>query len=568
MLRFAFAASIFLAFLTGCSNNPATQRTVISHERPDAHSDIQKVAILVPGSGTYTREISTTSAPAQNFFDQGLRFAWGFYFPESIASYQQASLYDPDHPMPYWGLAHAMGPNPNSRYAQMPDDPKGEGLKAIRNALSRISKASPLEAEMIKALYVLYDKESIPDNKQRDRAYLKVMRELNKKYPDDSDIAALYAASYMSIRRWDYWDAEGNPKAETIPVAEALEHVMENDMSNPGVLHLHIHLIEASMEPERALASANTLEQTVPIAGHVVHMPAHIYVRVGEFQRAIDNNVRSQEVDKKFKAIWGDLPLPNLGTYPLSHRMHAGHAIDFIRYAATVQGNYGVAIEAALASKEMSLSHNNVNRYQKSIAAPWLIHKIFGQWDNIIDHKPSHSGMPYLDGMWAYANGSALLSTGDMDGAAKALARLQEIAWAPNADEYRAGPTPVSSILKLAALGLNGEMLEAEGDLHGAIRSFREAVALEDLNNYTEPPDWAQPIRHYLGAALMKNGQFLEAEAVYRRDLKWNHKNGWSLYGLQASLKAQGRDAEAKVIQAQFETAWQYADITLKESHL
>ncbi|MFT7219238.1 MAG: tetratricopeptide (TPR) repeat protein [Candidatus Azotimanducaceae bacterium] len=568
MSRFAFVALISLAFLMGCSNNPVEPRNIIYKEKSDEQSDIQEVARLVPGSGTYARKISTQSISAQKFFNQGLRFAWGFYFPESIASYQQASLYDPAHPMPYWGLAHAMGPNPNSRYAQMPDDPKGEGLKAIRNALSRIDNATPLESEMIKALYVLYDKESIPNNKKRDSAYLKVMRKLNKTYPDDSDIAALYAASYMSIRRWDYWDAEGNPKDETIPVAEALEHVMENDMTNPGVLHLHIHLIEASMEPERALLSANTLEQTAPIAGHVVHMPAHIYVRVGEFQRAIDNNVRSQEVDEKFKEIWGDLPLPNLGTYPLSHRMHAGHAIDFIRYAATVQGNYGVAIEAALASKEKSLSYNNVHRYQKSIAAPWLVHKIFGQWDNIIDHTPSHSGMPYLDGIWAYASGSALLSTGDMDGAARALARLQEIAWAPDADEYRAGPTPVSCILKLAALGLNGEMLEAEGDLPGAIQSFREAVALEDLNNYTEPPDWAQPIRHYLGAALMKNGQFMEAEKVYRRDLKWNHKNGWSLHGLQASLKAQGRGAEAQVVQTQFETAWQHADIVLTESHL
>ena len=304
-------------------------------------------AILVPGSGTYSREISTQNAQAQAFFDQGLRLAWGFYFPESIASYQEAARLDPTHPMPYWGMAHAMGPNPNSRYARMPDDPKGEGLKAIKNALARIDRANVIEAKLIRALHILYDQESIADAAQRDQAYLSAMRDLNKEYPDDSDIAALYAASYMSIGRWDYWDSEGTPKAETLPVAQALERIMAKDMSHPGVLHLHIHLIEASLQPERALASADALEATVPIAGHVVHMPAHIYVRVGQYGKAIDNNVRSQAVDKEFAKIWGDNPLPNLGTYPLSHKMHAGHALDFIRYAATVQGNYKTASEAA-----------------------------------------------------------------------------------------------------------------------------------------------------------------------------------------------------------------------------
>lgn len=526
------------------------------------------LAVLVPGAGTYSRPISTDSPMAQKFFDQGLRLAWGFYFPESIASYQQAAVYDPDHPMPFWGMAHAMGPNPNSRYAQMPDDPKSAGLNAITAALARIDNATEKEAEIINAMWVFYNKEAIPDAKERDRAYLAAMRELNARYPTDSDIAALYAASYMNIGKWDYWDAEGNPKDETMPVAEALEAILENDLTNPGVMHLHIHLLEASMEPQRALISADNLEASVPIAGHVVHMPAHIYVRTGDFQKAIDNNVRSQEVDKRFAEIWGDLPMPNNGTYPLSHKIHAGHAIDFIRYAATVQGNFGTAIEAALAAKAKVLTYNNVHRYQKSIAAPWLIYKIFGQWDELLGKTPSHSGMPYLDGIWAYAQGSAMLATGDMAGARSQLEKLQGIATAPNADEYRAGPTPVSSIIKLAAFGLAGEISQAEGDLDSAIASFEKAVALEDLNNYTEPPDWAQPMRNYLGAALMEAGRFAEAEAVYRRDLKWNHKNGWSMYGLHKALKAQDKSTEAQEAEKQFETAWRYADIELTRSRL
>ena len=526
-----------------------------------------RLAVLVPGSGDYSRPISTKSAQAQMFFDQGLRLAWGFYFPEAIASYQQASAYDPDHPMPYWGMAHAMGPNPNSRYMQMPDDPKGEGLKAIKHALARIDNASEVEAEIINAMWVFYNAPAIPDRLERDRAYLAEMRALNAKHPDDADIAALYAAAYMNIGRWDYWDPEGNPRDETLPVAEALERILAKDLTNPGVMHLHIHLLEASMEPQRALISADNLERSVPIAGHVVHMPAHIYVRVGDFQKAIDNNVRSQAVDQQFAAIWGDTQMPDIGTYPLSHRIHAGHAIDFIRYAATVQGNYETAIEAGEQAKAIAVARGNVNRSQKSIAAPWLIHKIFGKWDQLLGSTPSHSGMPYLDGIWAYALGSAYLNTGDVASAEAQLARLREIMSAPGADDYRAGPTPVSSILKLANLGLSGEVKRARGDLEGAIKDFETAVALEDLNNYTEPPDWAQPIRHYLGATLLEAGRPEEAEAVYRRDLRWNHNNGWSLFGLQQALAAQDRTAEAEQVKNEFIKAWGYADVTLTGSH-
>ena len=526
-------------------------------------------AILVPGSGTYSREISTQNSQTQAFFDQGLRLAWGFYFPESIASYQEAARLDPTHPMPYWGMAHAMGPNPNSRYARMPDDPKGEGLKAIKNALARIDRATVIEAKLIRALHILYDQESIADAAQRDQAYLSAMRDLNKEYPDDSDIAALYAASYMSIGRWDYWDSEGNPKAETLPVAQALERIMAKDMSNPGVLHLHIHLIEASLQPERALASADALEATVPIAGHVVHMPAHIYVRVGEYGKAIDNNVRSQAVDKEFAKIWGDNPLPNLGTYPLSHKMHAGHALDFIRYAATVQGNYKTASEAAWSmANRIKGNAVMVRGGQKRVSAPWLVLKIFGKWDELLALNPAHQGTPYLDGIWSYAIGSAYLAKNDMRAAKVELEKLKAIADAPNADEYRVGATPASAVLKLAAFGLEGEVLMAQGDLDGAIRAFTAGVEIEDQNNYTEPPDWAQPMRHYLGAALLKANQPEAAEAVYRRDLRWNQNNGWALFGLHQALIAQGKSREAEAVHAEWQAAWAMADVSLSASHL
>ena len=524
---------------------------------------------LVPGSGIYSRPISATSPESQAYFDQGLRFAWGFFFPESIASYQEASRLSPSHPMPYWGMAHAMGPNPNSRYGRMPDDPLGEGLKAITKARALVENASALEAELINALWILYDEESIQDDHQRDVAYLAAARALNGKYPGDADIAALYAAAYMCIGRWDYWDADGNPKSETAEVARALDAALAITPGHPGANHLYIHLLEASLEPEKALAAADRLESTMPIAGHVVHMPAHIYVRVGQYAKAIANNVRSQAADKKLAKIWGDAPLPNLGTYPLSHKMHAPHAIDFIRYAATVQGNYEIAISAAnQAAAHINQENVDMRGGQKRISAPWMVNKIFGKWQLLLDHDPQYLGRPYLDGMWSYAKGSALAATGDLEGARMESRKLSTLANSPNADEFRVGATPASAVLKLSSLLLAAEISQASGDLPGAIASFSAAVEIEDQNNYTEPPDWSQPVRHYLGAALLEHGLAARAEEVYRRDLRWNQNNGWSLFGLHQSLIAQGETEEAAQVFEAYERAWKNADTEITRSRI
>ena len=542
----------------------------LSAENKDADLIEPEVhAILIPGSGTYSKKISTPNKEAQQFFDQGLRLAWGFYFPESIASYLEAARHDPDHPMPYWGMAHAMGPNPNSRYSGMPDDPKGEGFKAIKKAMDRIENASDMEAKLIHALHTLYDKDAYPDAKQRDQAYLAAMRKLNRDYPNDPDIAALYASSYMSIQRWNYWGDQGEPISETLAVAEALEHIMSKDLSHPGVLHLHIHLIEASAEPERALVAADNLEKTIPIVGHVVHMPSHIYVRVGQYQKALEQNIRSQKVDKEFAEIWGDLPLPNLGTYPLSHKIHSGHALDFVRYAASVQGNYDLASKSAW-NMANSIKDNQIMimQGQKRVAAPWQVLKTFAKWDEILELKPKHTGTPYLDGIWSYVKGSAYLAKGNKEQALQELTKLKQIINLPDVDKYRAGATPVSRVLKAAAYGLEGEIFLAGGKYSEAIEAFTLAVALEDQNNYTEPPDWPHPMRLYLGSALIAAKKFKEAEKVYRRDLDWNKNNGWSLFGLQQSLQLQGKTDEAEIIYKEFLSAWQRADIELSDSFI
>jgi tetratricopeptide (TPR) repeat protein len=559
--------SLFVALVTAIGLLQSCTSATTTSAVPAAAGEAR--APLVPGAGTYSRPISTDSELTQKFFDQGLRFAWGFYFPESIASHQEAARHDPDHPMPYWGMAHAMGPNPNSRYGRMPDDPHGEGLKAIRMALERIDRANDVERELIDALYVLYDKDSIADDTERDQAYLDRMRSLNEKYPEDPDIAALFAASYMSIGRWDYWDGEGRAKPGTMRVALALERALKVTPDHPGALHLHIHLLEASLAPERALSSADALEATMPVAGHVVHMPAHIYVRVGQYDKAIASNVRSQRVDKEFVELWGDHPFPNIGTYPLSHRIHIPHAIDFIRYAATIQGNYTVAIEAAQASADsVTGDARDIRNGQKRSAGPWLVNKIFGKWDQLIGHEPHQSGTPYLDGIWAYSLGSAYAATGDMDRAQVELAKLEAIANAPDVDEYRVGASPVSAVLQLASLGLAGEILQAQGDYDAAIAAFTAGVAIEDENNYTEPPDWAQPMRHYLGAVLLEADRAAEAEDVYRRDLRWNQNNGWSLFGLYQALDMQGKEQEAQEVYAEYEASWKNSDVMLARSRL
>ena len=545
----------------------ALMMVFLSHQSSAMGADADTAsphAVLVPKSGTYSRAISTDVALTQTYFDQGLRLAWGFYFPESIASYQEALRLDPTHPMPYWGIAHAAGPNPNSRYAQMPDDPRGAGLAAIEAALDRIDRATPMEAALINALYVFYDAKSIPDPRERDRAYLAKMRELNKKHPDDPDVAALYAGSFMSIRRWDYWDKSGEAKGETLAVAEALEHVITTGDPHPGVYHLHIHLIEASLEPERAMVSADALEATLPIGGHVVHMPAHIFVRVGDYQRAIDNNLRSLAVDKEFAQHWGDLPLPNIGTYPLSHKIHAGHALDFVRYAATMQGSSELAIKSAKQMAEAISQHGTpMGRMQKRVAAPWVTLKIFGQWDELLTIESLSNSTPYLDGILSYVKGSAHIAKGSLDCAQQELSNIQRIAQSPDVSVNRAGATATAELLALAAHALDGEIKLAEGDLAGAIAAFEKGVALEDTNNYTEPPDWPQSMRLYLGNALLVAGRFEEAEAVFRKDLRWHQNNGWSLFGLMKALEAQDKKNEAKVIQKQWSSVWSHADVQM-----
>ena len=526
------------------------------------------LAILVPGGGSYSRPTSIDNAEAQAFFDQGLRMAWSFYFPESIASYQEAARLAPDSPMPHWGLAHAAGPNPNSRYANLPDDPQGAGLAAIRRALELSNNGTAKEQGMINALFILYNKDAIPDDRERDAAYLNAMGELHQQYPDDPDIATVFAEAYMNTTRWDYWGADGSAKAGTAVAQAALESAMASEHDHPGANHLYIHLMEASSQPELAMPAAQKLESIVPISGHMVHMPGHIYLRVGEYEKAVSTNERSQIVDQQFAELWGDTNFPTIGTYSLSHRSHSAHALDFVRYANMLQGNYAQAAEAA--ARNAANASAASGRGQKNIAHEWVIDKVFAQWDKIhADHTANleKATTPYLRGMLSYVMGSAHVAKGHTDAAQQELDNIRTQIQADDVDQG-VGPTPASHVLTLAMHALMGEMEEAQGNIDAAIAHYEQAVQYHDNLNYTEPPDWSQSVRLYLGAALLEAGRPEEAEAVYRQDLEWNQQNGWANFGLYQALSAQGKSAEAAIVYRQFQDQWRNADVELTRSHL
>jgi tetratricopeptide (TPR) repeat protein len=469
--------------------------------------------------------------------------------------------------MIYWGLTLALGPNPNSRAGRVDDDPQGEAARAIRQARTLIDNANEQERGLIDALFVRFDADSYPDREVRDAAYLDAARALFERYPRDPDAGVLVADAYMVTTPWRYWGDDGEPMPGTSEAAAALERVMAMRPDHPGANHLYIHLFESSRMPEQALPAADRLAGLMPGVGHVVHMPGHIYVRVGQHSESIDHNQRSAAADAQFLEAWGDHAFPQIGTYFLSAQNHRRHAYDFIRYSAAMQGKYAAAVEAATNAREHEPEARvRLGPAQKTIATRWLVHKLFGRWNALLAEDRVMQGELYLDGLWYYTQGSARAGIGDLEAADRFLEQLRAVAAEPGAETIRRNANSVTVLMTLAGFGLEGEIKEARGDLDGAIAAFESAVAIEDSLNYQEPPDWPQPMRQYLGAALLAAGRPAGAEAVYRADLAWNQQNPWSLFGLTQSLEAQGREAEAQRVRADFEAAWRGADTALERS--
>lgn len=534
-----------------------------SEQSGGAKSDDAR-AVLVDGLGSYSRTISTESEAAQRFFDQGLRLVMGYYFPEAIASFQEALRHDAGHPMILWGMALAAGPNPNSRAAGFPDDPEGTARDAMQRALANLDRATEKERDFLRALAVRFDKDTHPERAARDQAYAKAARALFEQYPDDPEAGALLADALMTMSPWDYWADDGSPAPATREAANALEQVLEGHRDHPWSNHLYIHLHEASPMPQRAEPHADRLEALQPGIGHIAHMPSHIYVPLGRYTDAIAHNERSLAADEQFVEAWGDHPFPQIGTYPLSATNHAWHAMDFIRFAATLQGNSSRALEAA----PKALSHLAEERRrsgfgQRLEANIWVTQTVFGRWEAILEEAEPPAGYPYLRGMWHYARGRALAATGKLEQAGAELDAVETNASDPVLADKPIGFNQGTELLELAAHILRGEIAGARGDFEAAVSHLRRADAIERGLTYVEPPDWPFPARHRLAAALLAAGQPTEAEAVYRRDLKAFQNNGWALWGLWQCLRAQGREEEAAEAHRRFRQAWQRADVEL-----
>ena len=527
--------------------------------------DDGKLAVLIDGLGTYNRPISTKSEMAQKFFDQGLRLVYGYYSPEATASFREALRNDPDNPMIYWGLALALGPIPNSRFLSFPDDPKAEGRKAIAEARARAAKATPVEQALIETLSVRYDSDNYIDRDIRDAQYIAAARKTHDRFPRDLEAAYLYVDALMTHAAWSYWRRDGQPLPGTREAVRTLHQMLALNRNHPGAVHLSIHLFESSAEPERALPEATRLESLMPKAGHMVHMPSHIYVRTGDYEKAIASNQRSLAVDRSFQQQWGDRPTPNLGTYGLSSRTHARHAWDFIRYAAMHAGNYARAMEAAKAAAA-GTSHQGMGAGERAASMPWLINKVFGKWDLVLaEPEPAHASA-YLRGLWHYARGSAFIAQGNFAKADEELKQLKAASIDPSVKEMLAAANPAPTVLELSTRGLEGELRSAQGQHAEAVKAFEAAVKLQESLKYIEPPDWGQSMRLYLGAALLKAGRAREAAVVYREDLREFRNNGWALFGLAQSLRAQRKSGEAKKVERQFQSVWKIADVTLKAS--
>ncbi len=532
----------------------------------NAQEDFGKLAPLLDGLGDYSYPVSDCSGPAQRFFDQGLRLFYGFYFPESLASFREAARLDPDCPMAYWGEALAIAPNPNSRYFGYPDDPRGAGAEAISRAIRQMGRASDRDRGLIEALKVLYDSSAEPESARRDRAYVESLRALHVRYPKDPEVETLHAAALMMISAWEYWTPDGRPRPGTTEAMAALNNVLKIHPQHPGANHLFIHLLENSQHPELALPHAERLADAMPGAGHIVHMPSHIYIRMGLYTEAVESNRRSLAADKTFLAAWGDRGLPmGVASLSLSATNHGVHAEDFLHMAAVLQGNYETAMEsarrvAARSEPKVATSGTAQRRYVR----PMLTDRRFGKWDRILRVPAPDHAYPFLRGVWHYVRGSAYAATGKLAEADRELAELRTVANAEEMKQLMTRVNSASTLLTLAQHVLTAEIAVKQGDVDQALAHLESAVRIEDGLRFMEPPDWGHPARHTLGEVLLAAGRAKEAESVYWEDLRRNPENGWSLFGIWQSLLQQGKEARAAEIEKRFQKAWAHADVTLE----
>ncbi|MBI3645189.1 MAG: hypothetical protein HY233_04415 [Acidobacteriales bacterium] len=511
---------------------------------------------LVTGLGDLHHPVSTSNAQAQQFFDQGLRFIYAFNHDEAARSFQKAAELDPKLAMAYWGIAEAVGPNYNDPASE---DRFKQAHEAIQKAVDLGSGAAPSERAYIAAMAKRFPADPKSDLRKAAEDYRDAMCEVVKTYPDDLDAATLFAEAGMNLHPWGLWNHDGTPREGTEEIVAALESVLKRDPNHLGAVHYYIHSVEASNSPERALAGANRLAALAPAAGHIVHMPAHVYIRTGDFDAAVKTNLAAATADEAYIKASGAQ-----GIYPA---MYYSHNLHFIAIAASMQGNFTQAKKAAdqLAAHVQPLV-KDMPMLQGFLTIPTAILLRFERWNDVLKTPQPDASLPVAATFWHYAQGMALAGTGKPDEAEKER-RLVEAAWnATPADAIFAPPfnNKTKDILRIAHDVLTAKIALARHDRQTATTSLRDAVAVQDSLNYGEPPDWYFPVREALGGVVLMSGDAKGAEQVFRDDLARNPRNPRSLFGLDQALKAQDRSYDAGFIEKQFRESWKGGEGKLK----
>ena len=518
----------------------------------------EPLAPLLSGLGTHEWAVTTGGPRARQFFNQGVRLLYAFNHAEALRSFREAARLDATLAMAYWGQAMAVAPNLN---APMTAEKGRQAYEAIQTAMRVAAAASERERALVGALALRFAADGGGDRTALDRAYASAMARVAAAYPADPDVQTFHADAVMNTMPWDYWQKDGSAKPETRRVLQTLEGVIAAHPKHPGAHHYYIHAIEASNDPDRALSSADVLGSLMPGAGHIVHMPAHIYLRVGRYADAAEANVRAIAADEDYLA-----QCQAQGLYPLTYYPHNLH---FLWAAATLEGRKAAAVGAARQVAE-KVPHHHAGALAWTAdfpVTPWLAFVRFGMWTEMLTAPPPPASEAYATGVWHYGRGLALVARGQMDRVETEIGALESV-MAQEAFRTTLKDSPLLVNLQIAARIVKGELAARRGAADEAVRVLEEAVALEDAIPYNEPPVWHHPVRQILGGVLLDAGRARDAEAVYRADLVRVRENGWSLFGLMRSLEAQQRGAEAAAVRERFARAWARADITLTSSRV
>jgi tetratricopeptide (TPR) repeat protein len=512
------------------------------------HQASVKPAELLEGLGDHRHPIATKSQEAQTFFNQGLALIYGFNHDEAARLFARAAELDPQSPMPHWGIALALGPNYNM--PPMPDREEKAWI-AIEKAVALSKSATANERAYVEALVKRYSKDPAADRKQLGVIYKDAMKQVTTEYPDDLDAATLYAEALMNLRPWQLWSAEGEPAEGTLEILAVLEGVLRRNPNHPGANHYYIHAVEASRNPERALPSAMRLGALMPGAGHLVHMPSHIFLRVGDFQSSATVNETASEVDRKYIERSG-----SKGVYPL---MYYSHNLHFVSYARMMQGKFDEAFGyARRLSKNVEGSIDSMPMIAPYGTFEWLVLTRFGKWKEMLAMPEPKEKAPYLHAMFRYARGLSFAALGNVGDAQAERERFDAIAAKVPETETLMINT-ARGILAIGLADLDAKIARARNQAPEEIDLLRRAVEMQDKLGYMEPPEWHYPVREALGGALMRRGKPAEAEAVFRKDLELNPRNGRSLFGLLEALKAQGKSVNAEWVSGEFREAWKHS---------